>query len=164
MDHDALFTKALVNVLGEVLDGTGERGGFLLNAKDPGFVRQMESISAETASMRPMPGQTTIAAHVDHIVYALSLLNRWAQGEENPFATADWEASWKRTTVTDAAWKDLCRSLALAAADWKKAVAERRDWNELTLSGAVGSAAHAAYHLGAIRQILAAQNANTAPQ
>jgi hypothetical protein len=36
-----------------------------------------------------MPGKTTIAAHVDHVHFGLSILNRWAAGEGNPWAGAD---------------------------------------------------------------------------
>jgi hypothetical protein len=104
-----------------------------------------------------MPGATTIAAHADHVHYGLSLLNRWAAGEENPFATADWEASWKRTTVSADEWQALRDKLRQAADRWRQAVAARTDWNDVAAAGAISSAAHTAYHLGAIRQIIAAQ-------
>jgi hypothetical protein len=104
-----------------------------------------------------MPGKTTIAAHVDHVVYGLSLLNRWAAGESNPWADADWDASWRRTTVSDEPWRRLRDELRRAAAAWRKHVAARSDWDDLAAAGALASAAHTAYHLGAIRQILAAQ-------
>jgi hypothetical protein len=102
-----------------------------------------------------MPGKTTIAAHVDHVYYGLSLLNRWAAGETNPWADADWDASWRRTTVNDDQWKKLRAELRRAAETWKTHVDEREHWDDLTAAGAVSSAAHTAYHLGAIRQILA---------
>ncbi len=157
------FHRALSTLLIEVFDGPPGSEAFILNPKDPGLLRQLEGLTAEQASTRPMPGQTTIAAHVDHVLYGLSLLNRWAQGEPNPWATADWNASWKRTTVDPPAWTNLCSRLRTAAADWQAAVASRTDWSDLTAAGALASAAHTAYHLGAIRQILAAMNANTAP-
>jgi hypothetical protein len=103
-----------------------------------------------------MLGKTTIASHADHLNFGLSLLNRWAAGEENPFAGADWNASWKRTTVTDAEWRTQRAALRDQAERWKKAVAARTDWDNISASGALSSAAHTAYHLGAIRQILAA--------
>jgi hypothetical protein len=163
MNSDSTFRSSLSILLVEIFDGPPGAEAFILNPKDPGLLRQMESISAEAASTRPMPGQTTIAAHVDHVLYGLSLLNRWAAGEENPWATADWKASWKRTKVTDAQWKDLCSRLRAATVEWKQAVERRTDWIPITACGAIASCAHTAYHLGAIRQILAAMNANTAP-
>jgi len=163
MSSDSIFKDSLSTLLVEIFDGPPGAEAYILNPKDPGLLRQIESISAETASTRPMPGQTTIAAHVDHVLYGLSLLNRWAAGEPNPWATADWTASWKRTTVSDAEWKDLCARLRMATTTWKDAVQKRIDWEHLTACGALASCAHTAYHLGAIRQILAAMNANTAP-
>jgi hypothetical protein len=83
-------------------------------------------------------------------------MNRWAAGEANPFAQADWEASWKRTTVTDEAWRSLRDNLRREAETWRAFVASRDDWDDMSAAGAISSAAHTAYHLGAIRQILAA--------
>jgi hypothetical protein len=103
-----------------------------------------------------MAGKTTIAAHVDHVCYGLSLLNRWAAGEPNPWAGADWDASWRRTTVSPERWRTLRDELRRAVDAWRKHVAARTDWDDLTAAGALSSAAHTAYHLGAIRQILAA--------
>ena len=102
-----------------------------------------------------MPGKTTIAAHADHVEFGLSLLNRWAAGEENPWAEADWNASWQRTTVTDEQWRTLRGRLRHAAEQWRQVVVTRASWDDRAAAGALASAAHTAYHLGAIRQILA---------
>ena len=91
------------------------------------------------------------------MTYGLHLLNRWVGGEANPWATADWSASWKRTTVNETQWRDLVKRLRDAFATWRTAVANRTQWDDITAPGAISSAAHTAYHLGAIRQILAAQ-------
>jgi hypothetical protein len=163
MSSESTFQRALGALLAEVFDGSAAHECFILNPNDPGLVQQMESISAEVASARPMPGQTTIAAHVNHVLYGLSLLNRWASGETNPWATADWNASWKMTRVSEPEWKDLCGRLRRATVEWKEAVARLSNWEHVAACGAIASCAHTAYHLGAIRQILAAQNANRAP-
>jgi hypothetical protein len=83
-------------------------------------------------------------------------MNRWAAGEPNPFAGADWGASWKRGSVTDEQWRTLRDDLRRQAETWRSAVAARTQWDETSAAGALSSAAHTAYHLGAIRQILAA--------
>jgi hypothetical protein len=103
-----------------------------------------------------MPGNTTIASHVDHVHYGFTLMNRWAAGEPNPFATADWNASWQRTTVSDDQWRKLRADLRRETESWRRVVAERTSWDDMSAAGALSSAAHTAYHLGAIRQILAA--------
>jgi len=156
MTTDGIFQQALSKLLAEILEGAPARESYVLNPGDPGLLRQLDTLSAATASQRPMPGQTTIAAHVDHVHYGLTLLNRWAQGETNPWATADWDASWQRGHVTDEQWTDLRAKLRQAAEAWQQAVRARDQWDETSAAGALASAAHTAYHLGAIRQILAA--------
>lgn len=152
MAEKHVFQTALSNLLTELFDGPPGNEAFVLNPGDRGLLRQLDSIDAASAGARPMPGKTTIASHVDHVCYGLSLLNRWAAGaagEANPFADADWEASWRRTTVTDDRWRQLRDSLRGQAERWQDVVATRTEWDDI-------SAAHTAYHLGAIRQILAA--------
>jgi hypothetical protein len=153
---DSIFQRALSTLLTEIFEGPPGHEAFLLNPGDSGLLRQLDAIEADAASTRPMPGRTTIAAHVDHVCYGLSLLNRWAAGEANPWADADWDASWRRSTVTPERWGTLRDELRRAVAGWRTHVATRKEWDELTAAGALASAAHTAYHLGAIRQILAA--------
>jgi hypothetical protein len=153
---DDAFRRALGKLLIEIFDGPPGDEAYLLNPGDPGLLRQLDALSAADASRRPMPGTTTIAAHADHVHYGLTLLNRWAAGEANPWANADWSASWRRGTVDEQQWRTLRDDLRRQHAAWRAAVAARTDWVELTAAGALASAAHTAYHLGAIRQIVAA--------
>ena len=155
------FQTSLSKLLVEVFDGPPGPEAYILNPGDPGLLRQLDTLNATAASSRPMPGKTTIASHVDHVRYGLSLLNRWAAGEANPWATADWEASWKKTSVTADEWQSLRDELRSEAAAWQRAVAARDAWDDLAAAGALSSLAHTAYHLGAIRQIVAAQGQST---
>jgi hypothetical protein len=153
---DATFHRALAKLLTEIFDGPPSSEAYVLNPGDPGLLRQLDSIEASAASTRPMPGKTTIAAHVDHVRYGVWLLNRWAAGEANPWADADWNASWRRTVMGDDDWRALRNNLRHEAEAWRKHVTVRTEWDDLAAAGALASAAHTAYHLGAIRQILAA--------
>jgi hypothetical protein len=155
---DSTFKNALCKLLTEIFDGPPGKEAYLLNPGDLGLLRQLDSIDAATASKRPMPGKTTIAAHVDHVHYGFTLMNRWAAGEANPWADADWDASWQRTTVSDEQWRSLRDRLRRQATIWREAVAARTDWDDMTAAGALSSAAHTAYHMGAIRQIVAAMS------
>jgi hypothetical protein len=154
--NDGMFQRALSKLLTEIFDGPPGSEAYLLNPGDPGLLRQLDSIDAAAASSRPMPGKTTVASHVDHVNYGFTLMNRWAAGEANPFADADWEASWRRTTVTEDEWRSLREGLRRQADTWRKVVATRSEWDDMSAAGALSSAAHTAYHLGAIRQIMAA--------
>jgi hypothetical protein len=156
---DSVFQRALLKLLTEIFDGPPGGEAYLLNPGDPGLLKQLDQLDARAASSRPMPGKTTIANHVDHVHYGFTLMNRWAAGEANPFATADWEASWKRGTVNDDQWRDLRAALRKEAEAWRRAVESRTQWEDMAAAGALSSAAHTAYHLGAIRQILAALGA-----
>ena len=155
---DSVFQTALSNMLTEIFDGPPGKEAYLLNPGDPGLLRQLDTVDARTASKRPMPGKTTIAAHVDHIHFGLAILNRWAAGEANPWAGADWHASWQRSTVTEDQWRTLRDGLRREARQWRNVVASRTNWDDMGCSAALSTAAHTAYHFGAIRQLLAALN------
>jgi hypothetical protein len=155
---DSIFQRALSNMLTEVFDGPPGQEAYLLNPGDPGLLRQLDAIDAAAASRRPMPGKTTIAAHADHVHFGLAVLNRWAAGEANPWAGADWNASWQRTTVTDEQWRTLRAGLRQEAEKWRTVVASRTTWDDMAAAAALSTVAHTAYHFGAIRQILAGLN------
>jgi hypothetical protein len=95
----------------------------------------------------------TIAAHAQHLRFGLSLMNRWAREGGNPFADARWDEAWKMSAVDEAEWQEIRTGLGEEAHRWQKALNTPRDASEVELSGMVGSIAHLAYHLGAIRQI-----------
>ena len=153
---DSVFQRALSNMLTEIFDGPPGQEAYVLNPRDPGLLGQLETIDASTASKRPTPGRTAIAAHVDHLQLGLSILNRSAAGEANPWAGTDWNASWQRTTVTEEQWRTLRDALRHEAEAWRKGVAARASWDGMAAAAALSTAAHTAYHVGAIRQILAA--------
>ena len=143
-------TAALL--LAELVDGAPVGGAFMLNGGDPGLLRSLDRITAADAS-RTHAGGASIAAHVDHLRYGLSLINRWADEGGNPFADADWTRSWHRTTVDDAGWAALRRALADETHRWHRAIERPREVMDVELAGMLGSVAHLAYHLGAIRQM-----------
>ena len=149
---DTILHASLVTLLSELVNGTPSTGGYMLNRGDIGLLRSLDRLSATEASMIVSDG-SSIAAHVDHVTYGLSLMNRWAAGE-NPWRSADWKASWKRPTVTDEGWARLRQSLADEARKWLETIGRPRAMKEEALTGMISSIAHLAYHLGAIRQKL----------
>ena len=152
---DSVFHEAFSKLLSEIFEGPPGDEAFILNPGDPGLLRQLETLSAATASTSSTPAKPPIAAHVDHLHYGLSLVNRWMAGEENPWADADWNASWRITTVTEEQWRALLSKLRQAATSWREISKAKQDWDGLAAAGAISTVAHTAYHLGAIRQILA---------
>ena len=125
----------------------------MLNSGDEGLLRSLNSLTADAASSIPPAGGASIAAHVDHVRDGLSLMNRWGRGEANPWATADWAASWSRSRVDDREWAERRAELANEVRDWMNVLKTPRDYSPFELNGVIASVAHLAYHLGAIRQI-----------
>jgi hypothetical protein len=149
--HTAELTATLETLFGELVNGAPGTA-YVLNASDEGLLRSLDKVSAPAASA-PTPTGSSIAAHVDHLRYGLSLMNRWSQGEKNPFATADWAASWQKTSVSDEQWQALRGQLRSETDRWLGALRTPREVSQIELNGIVGSIVHLAYHLGAIRQI-----------
>jgi hypothetical protein len=150
--NTADIARTLTTLLGELLDGPPGREAYMLNGGDAGLLRSLDKLSAHDASAIPPGGAASIASHVDHLRYGLSLMNRWAGGE-NPFDSADWSTSWRKTSVSDPEWQHLRAQLETEARRWLEALRTPRDVRPVELNGIVGSIAHLAYHLGAIRQI-----------
>jgi hypothetical protein len=145
------LAATLITLLGELVDGPPGAAAYMLNRGDLGLLRSLDALTAREASAA-VAGGSSVAAHVDHLRYGLSLMNRWSAGE-NPFDGADWSASWRKTSVSDAEWQELRTALRTEAHRWLEALSVPRDVSAVELNGIVGSIAHLAYHLGAIRQI-----------
>jgi hypothetical protein len=147
------FSHAFAALFRELLDGPEKPGqAYMLNTGDIGLLRSLDAISAEAAS-RSSQGGASIAAHVDHLRYGLSLLNAWSGGA-NPWDTADFTTSWRISTVTDAEWRELRSQLRAESQKWLEAVRGRQLSTSTEANEVFGSIAHLAYHLGAIRQIV----------
>lgn len=146
-------TRAITGLFAELVDGAPAGGdAFILNSGDAGLLRSLDKLSAHDAS-QSVNGGATIAAHAQHLRYGLSLMNRWAREGGNPFADAAWDAAWKVSSVDDAAWQEIRSGLAAEARQWQEALGTPRELRGVELAGMIGSVAHLAYHLGAIRQI-----------
>ena len=146
-------TKTLAHLFSELVDGvTAGRGGFMLNTGDIGMLRSLDKLSAADAS-HAASGGATIAAHAQHLRYGLSLMNRWAAEGGNPFADAKWDEAWKVSKVDAGTWREIREGLQDEAHRWLGFLKTPRQVIDIEMAGMIGSIAHLAYHLGAIRQI-----------
>lgn len=145
-------SPSLAHLFSELVNGAGPSGAFILNSGDLGLLRSLDKISAADAS-QSVNGGATIAAHVQHVRYGLSLMNRWANDGGNPFADAKWDEAWKMSVVDAAEWDAIRSGLREETTSWLQVLNTPRDVREVELSGLIASIAHLAYHLGAIRQI-----------
>ncbi|HTU99803.1 MAG TPA: hypothetical protein VMF13_04640 [Luteitalea sp.] len=142
---------SLSTLLHELTHGAAPTGGFVLNRGDAGLLASLQALTAADASASAHGG-ATIAAHVAHVSYGLSLMNRWAAGE-NPFETADWSAAWRIGAVAEAEWTRLREELRTEADRQLSALKTPRELSPIELNGVIAEVAHVAYHMGAIRQI-----------
>jgi hypothetical protein len=151
------YTGDLASILAklwvELVEGPSDpRGAFMLNSGDVGLLRSLDALTADQAS-RSVNDGATIAAHAQHVRFGLSLMNRWATEGGNPFADAKWDAAWKIGAVNPAEWNEIRSGLSGEARRWLDVLKSPRDLAKVELTGMIGSIAHLAYHLGAIRQI-----------
>jgi hypothetical protein len=146
-------SSVLARLFSELADGANKGGGvFVLNSGDIGLLRSLDQLSAAAAS-RSFNGGATIAAHAQHLRYGLSLMNRWASKGGDPFADPKWDEAWKTSRVDHAQWDEIRSGLREEVRRWTEVLGSPRQVTDTELSGMIGSIAHFAYHLGAIRQI-----------
>jgi len=147
------ISPLLTTLFGELVNGASNPGGaFILNTGDAGLLRSIDTLSATDASSSVHDG-ATVAAHVQHVRYGLSLMNRWAREGGNPFADAKWDEAWKISSVTAGQWDEIRAGLRGETRQWLEVLTTPREAADAELTGMIASIAHLAYHLGAIRQI-----------
>src|SRR5262245_19370220 len=148
------FAKSLPTIFRELVHGSPDPSArtYVLNQGDRGLLASLDRPSAADAS-RTHAGGSSIAAHVDHLRYGLSLLNPWGDRVSPPWPEMDWTASWRRTVVSDSDWRTLLEELRHEATRWAEALSTSRDVSDVEAAWLAGSVAHLAYHMGAIRQI-----------
>ena len=147
------LTDVLPTLLSELVHGSpaSTDSTSILNRGDAGLLRSLDKLPASAASAGI--GGGSIAAHVDHLRYGLSRLNQWFAGEGTPRAGADWTMSWRKPSVSDSEWRALRDELRRETDAWRDALRTPRNVNDTEARWIIGSIAHLAYHLGAIRQI-----------
>ncbi len=149
----ASLAPVLLTLFRELVDGSADPGGrtYVLNQGDGGLLAALDRLTAAAASAGH--GGPSIAAHVDHLRYGLSLLNRWASGSPPPWPDMDWTVSWRKSVVSETEWRKLRDELRREAEAWAGVLRAPREVSDVEAGWMAGSVAHLAYHMGAIRQI-----------
>lgn len=145
------LTTTLHDRYQELLEGApaGEPTWVTTGGPGGGAYGTVEGLTANQASMA-IDG-TTLAAHTEHLRWALQLVNDYFDGKE---PTSDWSASWQVKEVDDAAWSQLQASLRATGERLLANIRARQRWNdEMAMTAAFASYGHTAYHLGALRQL-----------
>jgi len=141
----------LLAVLREAFEGPSQAWSYFTdNNPEAGIFGTIGSKTAREASV--VIGGTTIAAHVHHTAFALEASAAWIKGDRS---SRDWKESWKTSTVDESFWTELRDRLRRAYVDLRSAIEQHGMASVEAVGGAIGAVAHAAYHLGAIRQKVA---------
>ena len=150
------IAKGVLEMLREAYEGgrPGEGTGFVESTKadgsrNSGVFATLDGLTAEQAT-RPTALGTSVAAHAAHVAYHLEVTLRWVNGDRGPF---DWQGSFEPRAVDEAAWIAARARVRAAYEALAAYAAGRPEWNEDVAGSLAASVAHAAYHLGAIRQV-----------
>ncbi|QDU27660.1 hypothetical protein ETAA8_27490 [Anatilimnocola aggregata] len=153
-DLATLVSNSLRTLLSETMLRADKQAAYIINQGEPGLVDTLKFLSAKKASTSPRAGGKPIVSHANHVLYGLDIVNRAMRGDQTAFAHADWNVAWKLVQVSDSEWAELIDKLERTANDVIDIVTTNQQWDEISFTGCFASAGHAAYHLGAIRQML----------
>ncbi|CAN5867918.1 hypothetical protein BH24DEI2_BH24DEI2_28830 [soil metagenome] len=146
------LTKILADLFAEAYTGPNHAyTWFINNEPGSGLLETLENVSAEDASS-PQPSGSSIAAHTEHLRWSLAVANAFTRGETPQM---NWAESWSVTTVDVDAWNKLRASLKSEYEALHQAIQQQQDVSdEQMLTALLAFTPHAAYHLGAIRQMV----------
>lgn len=146
------WKDAWATIFSEAFEGIrpGADGTYFVQGSEA-FLPIVRVLSAEQASRRAAAGVSTIAAHTRHAAYYVSLLNAVARGEE---VEPDWKGSWSVQEVDSAGWDAIRSDLEAQFRELLGHVeAGRVPANQEQMEYAMAQLAHAAFHLGSVRQL-----------
>ena len=146
----------LLALLAEAFNGPAQKWSYFTDhGAEAGLLGTLARFTAADAS-RVWNG-STIAAHANHVRFALAASAAWIAGDRS---SRDWSESWNVSTVDEAAWRLLQEEIRAGHRDLRRAIESHAASNAESMGGALAAVAHAAYHLGAIRQkVVAARSA-----
>lgn len=153
MDNDQRFRDATVKLFREAFEGmeSDKNYTWFVQGRE-GMFDTLDSADAATASIKPSPTCSSLAAHAHHLLFALRKANVCG-GRPEPEGT--WESSWEEQEVSPKEWEDLKADIREAYSFYRDWFATNEDWaHENGVVAVLAPLPHVAYHLGAMRQIL----------
>jgi hypothetical protein len=152
----AIVIDSIASLFTEAYEGPRDGSAYWFSDGEngDGVLGTLSSISATEASASPDGSGragSTIAAHAEHLRWSLAFSNALARGEQ---PEADWEQSWKVLTVDTGEWDRLRDALGREYRALLQEIEGRSGLPEFLVTPGIAIVAHAAYHLGAIRQLV----------
>jgi hypothetical protein len=142
--------EQVVELLRETFEGAVPGQGTQYLDHTSGIRATLSALTAEQASRR-LDGHPSIASHVRHMNFHLRVTAEWIQGDHS---RRDWAASFEPQTVTEAEWAALQEDLETSRAEVIRTLEGLSPERFIEEGAGLGSVAHLAYHLGAIRQLM----------
>lgn len=148
MNHP--LTTSVKRIVKETFEGPPTEGGMFTEARpNTGLFGTLDQLTANEASIAV--NGVTIAAHADHTRFYLWGTNAILKDGKQP--EMNWGESWKITSVDEEQWNQIKEGLRHEYLTLLEAL-DVAEWNELIANESLGSLAHSAYHLGAMRQMV----------
>ena len=142
--------EQVVELLRETFEGALPGQGTQYLDHSSGIRATLSGLTAEQASRR-FEGHPSIASHVRHMNFHLRVTAEWIHGDHS---RRDWAASFEPHTVTDAEWAAVQKNLEASRAEVIRTLEGLSPEQFIEEGAGLGSVAHLAYHLGAIRQLM----------
>lgn len=148
---DEFAVDQILAVLTEGIEGPRTALTYFLDkGPDTGLRNMLGGVSAVDASRSI--GGNSIAAHAHHLVFSARVFGMFIAGDRRRH---DWQESWRVSAVDDAEWNALRGEVLTSYDELRNIVREHARTDAAAMGGAVGVAAHLAYHIGAMRQKIA---------
>ena len=151
------FVSSVQLLLKEAYAGTPTQSWFSDHGADSGLFATLTIINAQNASRTLVSSGSSIAGHTNHLRWSLAMSNALMRGEQ---PSRNWAESWAISSVDDSARLELQNALRLEYDALQTQLEINFDSsNPMMTTAGIALVAHAAYHLGAIRQMALLVNA-----
>jgi hypothetical protein len=145
--------ESVLTLLKETFEGpSGPSTYYIDNDPKAGLFGAIDALSPSEASRAPKPGVNSIAAHAHHIAFHVEMSSAWLHGDRKD---RDWAKSWDVQEVDAKEWDAERRGVRAEYAKLVRAIRDVPAAIGESLPTTLGALAHAAYHLGEIRQRIA---------
>ena len=117
---------------------------------DAGYFGLIEKVQVIDANRSI--GGSSIAAQVNHVIFSMEASITFIKGDVHSPTLDQWQQSWQVPELTEVTWKQMQVKLRETYHQLQDHIRSHATSRPETMGMAIGTIAHAAYHLGAIKQ------------
>lgn len=149
------LVEQLTAILDEALEHPPKPWSYFADSSpDAGYFGVLAKLSASEAG-QAVSG-TSIAAQVSHVIFSMEVSSAFIRGDLNPPGQKRWQHSWQVPELDEVMWTQMQQELRDAYHELRCTIESHAVSQAQSVGGAIGAIAHIAYHLGAIKQKIAA--------